>query len=701
MLGKILEIIDNTITIKLAIDINAQPSLVNLHVVFDDGEDKKKVVAQVANCTQTIMTCNIVGEINKNIFTPGSSSKPSFKAKPRIVKMEELKLLLGDTETKFGTTNFGVSNIYDGYRINVDINEFFSNHFSILGNSGAGKSCTVSSILQKLFTSTQAPINSSLFFFDAYGEYTNAFAGLHQVNNKINYKAYTTNTLNPECEVLRIPVWLLDVDDLALLLDVDSPSQLPIIEKTLKLVPILTGTSPNVVKRKNDIIARAVQDILLSGNESTKIRDQVIAVLTKFNTVELNLESQIVQPGYVRTLKQCLFIDKTGKMQEMELVVEFIRGFILEQQYEIPEEELNKFYSLNDLELALDFALISEGILKSEKVFDYANVISVRLHTLCTGENKEYFNYPNYVTRDEYINSLIMNKENGGKCQIVNFNINYVDDRLAKVFTKILSRMLFIKASNTKPRGCRAYHIIIEEAHRYVQYDKDIELLGYNIFERISKEGRKYGMFLALITQRPSELSDTCISQCMNFVILRTLHPKDLAYIKEMVPNVSAEIVSQLKNLKPGNCIAFGSAFKVPVSMYIELPNPRPLSNNVDLTNVWYNNIPEETNEPLVDMGSVVNAGAGSVMIDQGLPEIEKDSVEVAPERKIETFLPGMGQAASQAPQVNMSANVSQITQPVESPSENAGVQVMTNPAIAAVQDAPMPPIGAMPPIGQ
>lgn len=701
MLGKILEIIDNTITIKLAIDINAQPSLVNLHVVFDDGEDKKKVVAQVANCTQTIMTCNIVGEINKNIFTPGSSSKPSFKAKPRIVKMEELKLLLGDTETKFGTTNFGVSNIYDGYRINVDINEFFSNHFSILGNSGAGKSCTVSSILQKLFTSTQAPINSSLFFFDAYGEYTNAFAGLHQVNNKINYKAYTTNTLNPECEVLRIPVWLLDVDDLALLLDVDSPSQLPIIEKTLKLVPILTGTSPNVVKRKNDIIARAVQDILLSGNESTKIRDQVIAVLTKFNTVELNLESQIVQPGYVRTLKQCLFIDKTGKMQEMELVVEFIRGFILDQQYEIPEEELNKFYSLNDLELALDFALISEGILKSEKVFDYANVISVRLHTLCTGENKEYFNYPNYVTRDEYINSLIMNKENGGKCQIVNFNINYVDDRLAKVFTKILSRMLFIKASNTKPRGCRAYHIIIEEAHRYVQHDKDIELLGYNIFERISKEGRKYGMFLALITQRPSELSDTCISQCMNFVILRTLHPKDLAYIKEMVPNVSAEIVSQLKNLKPGNCIAFGSAFKVPVSMYIELPNPRPLSNNVDLTNVWYNNIPEETNEPLVDMGSVVNAGAGSVMIDQGLPEIEKDSVEVAPERKVETFLPGMGQAASQAPQVNMSTNVSQITQPVESPSENAGVQVMTNPAIAAVQDSPMPPIGAMPPIGQ
>ena len=86
--------------------------------------------------------------------------------------------------------------------------------------------------------------------------------------------------------------------------------------------------------------------------------------------------------------------------------------------------------------------------------------------------------------------------------------------------------------------------------------DRDTEILGYNIFDRITKEGRKYGVLLGLITQRPSELSDTAISQCSNFLILRTLHPKDLEYIKEMVPNVSQEITLQLKNLKPGNCIA-------------------------------------------------------------------------------------------------------------------------------------------------
>ena len=580
MLGNILEINDNLVSVKLDIDINEQPNLINLHVIFEYMD--KKIVGEIVRVTQTIMYIHILGEINNDIFVPGTASKPSFKSTVRLIKLEELSLILGKNEQEKGYTTFGISNVYDNYNINVSINEFFSNHFAILGNSGSGKSCTVASILQKLFIkSLTPPIYSNIFFFDAFGEYTNAFSHFNQVNSKLNYKVYTTNVADTQNEIIRIPLWLLDVDDLALLLDVTTPQQLPIIEKTLELVPILTGNSEDVIRRKNDIIARALQDILLSGNDSTKIRDQVIAVLTKFNTWELNLESQIAQPGYVRTLKQCLFVDKTGKMQEMELVVEFIRGYISEDELTIDPHSLNQFYNLNDLEMAMDFALISEGILKSEKVFDYANVLSVRLHTLANGEYKEFFNYPKYVTKEQYITSLSM--KNNAKCQIVNFNINYVDDRIAKVITKIISRMLFTKATETKQRGREAYHIIIEEAHRYVQRDTDIDILGYNIFERITKEGRKYGIFLGLITQRPSELSDTTISQCSNFIILRTLHPKDLDYIRNMVPNISSEIVQQLKSLKPGNCIAFGNAFKIPMSMYIEIPNPRPLSNNVNL----------------------------------------------------------------------------------------------------------------------
>ena len=253
VIGKIEEIINSTVTINLDIDITEQPNLVGLHVVFDEGNGKM-IVAEIANVNKKVMIANIVGEINDGNFIPGASSKPSFKSKVRLIELKELEMLLGSQTTSMGQTNFGTSNVYEGYKINVGINDFFNTHFSILGNSGSGKSCSVASILQKLFTSSPTPpINSHLLFFDAYGEYTNAFGKINEKNPNLRYKTYTTNIEEAgTTDLLQIPIWLLDVDDLALLLDATTPSQLPIIEKTLKLVPILTGNSENVIKRKND-----------------------------------------------------------------------------------------------------------------------------------------------------------------------------------------------------------------------------------------------------------------------------------------------------------------------------------------------------------------------------------------------------------------------------------------------------------------
>ncbi len=88
MLGKIEEIIDNQVTIRLDIDISEQPSLINLHVIFDNDE-AKKIVAEVSNVNQEYMFANIVGEITNGMFTPGATTKPSFKSKVRLINMEE------------------------------------------------------------------------------------------------------------------------------------------------------------------------------------------------------------------------------------------------------------------------------------------------------------------------------------------------------------------------------------------------------------------------------------------------------------------------------------------------------------------------------------------------------------------------------------------------------------------------------------
>ncbi len=585
-LGNIVDIDGSFVILKIGFDVSKYSNLMNVHVVFDDGS--KKIIGEILKVTTEELMVGIVGEINDNKFVPGISSKPSFASKVRIVNMQELSLILGPSEIEDSDHLYlGKSSVYNNYKIHIDVNSFFSNHFAILGNTGSGKSCTFARIIQNIFTTSKyLPVNASIFVFDAYGEYKNAFSFLHQFNPSLNYKSYTTNLQKLDGELLRIPLWLLDVDDIALLLGATESSQLPIIEKSLKLVPILKSTDENSTILKNDILARAILDILQSGKDSIKIRDQITAVLSTFHTELLNLDSQIIQPGYVRSLKQCLYVDNSGKMQEMELVVNFIQTF-QSDGLEIPNPKGNVMYDLSDLEQALEFALISEGVLKSDKVFDYANILSVRLHTLANGEYKEYFKYPNMVTKSGYVRDL-MTIDSNSKAQLIGFNINYVDDRIAKSMTKIISKMLFDVAVNSDNRGKFPFHIIIEEAHRYVQKDIDLELLGYNIFDRITKEGRKYGVILGLITQRPSELSETSISQCSNFIVLRTLHPKDLQYIKEMVPNVTDEILAILKTLQPGSAIAFGSAFRVPVSVKIDLPNPQPYSYNSDIAKIWY-----------------------------------------------------------------------------------------------------------------
>ncbi len=586
MLGNIVAIENEMVTVKLAIDISSQANLINLHIIFEDN--RSNIVGEIKQAHEDTIKIAIVGELVSERFVPGSSKKPSFRSDVRMIKMEELSSILGSQQiVSKNQVYFGLSSIYKNYRINVDVNKFFSNHFAILGNTGAGKSFTVARLIQNLFLgSSYVPVNSNLFVFDAYGEYTDVFEGICEKNPLLRNKTYTTNIREGKGDFLKIPIWLLDVDDIAQLLGVDQIVQLPIIEKALRLVRILSSKNPNLNKRKNDIIARALLDVLLSGKDSGKIRDQVTAVLTNFNTEQLNLNSEVKEPGYTRTLKQCLFTDKTGQMQEVGLVVDFVNTFISE---EADKEEIidESFYTLTDLEKALEFALISEGVLKSNRVFDYANILSVRLHSLVNSDYAKIFECNQYMSETEFIKSLLTAND-GKKAQIVNFNIHDVDDRMAKAITKIISHLLFRHNVEALERAKEPFHIIIEEAHRYVQNDSDAEIFGYNIFDRITKEGRKYGVILGLITQRLSELSETATSQCSNFIILRTVHPKDLKFMENMISSVSSDMVESLKTLQAGSCIAFGSAFLVPVMMKFEKPTPEPRSHNADLTNLWY-----------------------------------------------------------------------------------------------------------------
>ena len=581
MFGKILYISNTEAHVETPKDGSISTNIMNMHVIFED--EKKKILGEVEDISSDIIKIRFLGEITNGKFIGGVIRKPTFNSHLRLISDEEVNLIVGDdTPSSFV---IGESPLYDSHPIRVDINDLFSSHMAIFGNSGSGKSCGVARLLQNVFENQKLlPFRSNFFIFDAYGEYHNALQNINQINPNLNFKFYTTNVHQTDGEILSIPLWLLDIDDMALLLRADKHSQLTIIERMLKLVNIFASDDEMSTKYKNHLIAKAIMTILYTNQTASSKRNDVFAILATCSTEQFNLEAPVQGIGYTRKFRECFTIDTQGQFPESILMTEYITSFIDESLDKFEPKEV-KFYTLEDLEKALEFTLISEGLLNNTDTYADAIELKVRLHSLTISENSRYLRYPSFITMENYIATLVA--KNGKKAQVINFNLEDVEDWFAKVVVKIYTKMLFNFTKSLKNRASIPFHIFVEEAHRYVQNDGDVELIGYNIFERAAKEGRKYGLIFNLISQRPVEISDTVISQCANFLIFKITHPRDLDYITKMLPNISADIVEKQKTLQPGTCMAFGGAFKIPTIVRMKMPDPAPSSSSCDVFATW------------------------------------------------------------------------------------------------------------------
>ena len=420
--------------------------------------------------------------------------------------------------------------------------------------------------------------------FDVYGEYNHAFSKINEIPG-LKYKNYKNETSGMG-NVITFPPYFLDADDLAILLDVENPHLIPVLEKALYYVRIFKSSSPSAVQYKNHIIASTLLDMLSFGKNAAQVRDQILSVLERFNTPDINENSPIAEPGYTRTLRQCLNIDAQGKFNAIVLVTEFLNQY---KKMDIQEFQggIDDIYTLQDLYDALDFALLSEGIYNNEAIYEKASVLKVRLSHIINSPYKKFFEYPEIISKEEYIKKMFLDV-NQEPIQIININLDTLDNRFAKILTKLYSKLFFDYATTLTDRGSFPIHIILEEAHRYVNNDNDQYVIGYNIFDRITKEGRKYGVILGLVTQRPSELSKTSLSQCANFLIFRIFHPEDFQMIASMTSSIPMEELIKLKTLRRGVALGFGSAFATSFLVELEMPSPTPLSNNVDIQKTWY-----------------------------------------------------------------------------------------------------------------
>lgn len=369
MFGKIKYISDNTAVVEINKDGNLVSNLMNLHVVFESNGDK--LLGEVKNVDENSVKIELLGEFVGTRFIAGTIKKPTLTSTLRVINEEELDIIMGKADEN--SLYIGKSPIYKDRSIYANINDLFSNHLAIFGNSGSGKSCSVSRIVQNIFLNQNfLAQNANLFIFDAYGEYKNAFRDINKINPAYQYKFLTTNPTEETDMLFQLPVFLFTNDDVALLLNADNHAQLTIIERMMKLAKLFSRNDAVTEKLKNHLIAKAIQSVLFSNQNASGKKNDIFTIISSCQTPAFNMNTEIQGIGYTRRFSECFKIDSKGEFGESVLINEYIAKNLneeLESTIEVPSQA---FFTLRDMEKALEFTLIGEGFLNNRLMQDSA-----------------------------------------------------------------------------------------------------------------------------------------------------------------------------------------------------------------------------------------------------------------------------------------------------------------------------------------
>lgn len=628
---------------------------------------------------------NLVGELKEKEsngdrkdyeFTFGVSRMPLIFSDIYITSKEEIDGIFNiKSENEKNYIQLGKSIINDNYDVKANINNFFGSHFAVLGNTGAGKSNTIASIIQTIFNTknnSNNTNNATFIFIDSNGEYADAWSDLNNnnvkviqykvpddlVNNEPNHnndicedkttsnnktneqgnsinkdsnnnqesnsentssennnvesssenatsennnhiESNSENTNNEnniqiisnenkiETENLEIPVWALSADDWAVLLQATEKTQLPVLYRAIEFAKIFYSKIIDTNKFKNFIYAKVILNIISSADTSTTKSDKLLYFLSKNFTDEIKLDMLINGT----TLQYALSIDygrfNLNKENNIKIFQDEFKKYIEKismEQYKELIKNNNVRYDIEQFKEMLELAIMYEGSLNSSRIYEYTSTLLIRLDAFINSNQSKVFTKTKCKTTNAYIKKFITDKN------IINIDLSNLDDLSAEIIVKVLSKILLEYLKSLENRASKPINLIVEEAHRYIRNENQYGALNYNIFDRIAKEGRKYGFLMGVSSQRPSDLSKTVLSQCSNFIIHRIQNPEDLHYIGKMVPFINDNMLSQITYIQTGLALVFGSAINVPIIAKFDKAKPATNSHNADIMKCWFNN---------------------------------------------------------------------------------------------------------------
>lgn len=494
--------------------------------------------------------------------------------------------------TRYDALTIGRSVVFDGYDVKVKIDEFFGAHTAVLGNTGSGKSCTISSVMQSLFQKPDEhrARGATFVVFDVNGEYWRSLSPLAAQGGIGVSRLILDGSAEPGR--FRLPHWFLDQTEWELLLQASERTQVPVLRTALGLTGLFRKDAPDALIVKEHFMASCITECLRGADGDSPVSKfhRVVSLLQKYPTKDLNLDllrayGANFQYGNFANNNLVPFLEAVGKK--------------IREDIELPSYDRTPF-AFDDLEECLDFAILYEESHGNRQIRDYCSQMLTRVKSLKERSDFQFLRHELPIdgeapTNASFLKTLLGLRDAGEKgklvkeSQIIIVDMNDVEDEVVELVSSVLARMTFRLLRQAEPRNRFPVHLLLEEAHRYIsETPSRFAIDAHRVYERIAKEGRKYGLFLLVASQRPSELSKTVLSQCSNFVVHRIQNPDDLSQIRQMTPFISDAVLKRLPSLPKQHALVFGTSVNLPTTFRVRDANPLPKSDDAKIRDLWF-----------------------------------------------------------------------------------------------------------------
>lgn len=618
-------------------------AMVNRVMTREETDLTKSSSAIFLTESSRYLSATMIGTIDGDKYIQGVYNYPILDNPVWYVTRDDLNIIF-DQKDNNEKINFkedfylpiGCSPAFPDFQVKINPDRMFGKHVAILGNTGSGKSCTLTAILQSLFKfqyNGQHLKNAHIVIFDTNGEYKDAF----DIDNKYKVNPFWIND-----EGLKVPYWFMNYDDMDYLFEPTSGTQGPVLKRALglaksklkeeskKCIPKLYINSlKNLIENLNTggykAKAAIIEDVEYILEAFKELQDKRA---TDFDVTEINtnLTSLMTQIGPNKVYKSGDFIKGGYEQKLVNKVVESITVSLDEYQKTMVEVASSENRNI-DIPLYYDFKLllsscfdyaIKESAASQDKLNEYVSTLKLRMQSfvddirlaqpLLLDNPKEIENvlvkflayilgdYCKVYTKDgdgKTIYDDYYGKREGDNVhsQITIIDMSLLPFQVLETITGLIGRIIleFLARFNKDKRGSMSVVIALEEAQNYIPEinRKDRESISRKVFERIAREGRKYGLSLLISSQRPSELSKTVLSQCNSFIVHRIQNPDDQVYIRKLVSSANSEILSQLPTLPQQHVIIMGDCVRTPVVARMNTANPLPNSNNPEFVKNW------------------------------------------------------------------------------------------------------------------